>query len=931
MTTVAASNSGPVNAIGLYNNWAIDGTKSWTSAVEATGGSITRYSSPTSMPSLSGIDLVIDHRLGHNYNFSSSAISFIQGGGIYFDVVWEWNNGCCNASRDKRHAKDILDGLGINASGVMTFNGTNSSTYSGSSTLMNVPDTSSGVLAGSSIDYSPLSGKEIKFGAAGLINTLPTGCTGLVTGNSLFICDPGHSSNSGFSGAYIGIADVNALTSNGYRDTTGNYALMEWVVGLAGATVPAQTKTVYFPEDTVIVAGEVYKESDLTAYMGNSPTGAKKVLAFMPLPVENINASGTANDFHVPNFISPNIWQIHNGNSSSYAGSNDVGMDYCSEFARAGVVGSCDKSAASTYKNHYLFGSELAAIGSGQSESVQTSRFLDFHSDFYLKPDSTSFKKREIPEGMSMWWQILLPWSAGATSVGVGLWAQLSFDDDYDGTNDNRKSQSSLLNVVISNLFPRRTDTTRYSEGDTGVGLDAFHFASYQQYFDDSDPSVTYARTLGPQSYFSTLECATAHDSSCFWGASNSNYQPRGMMITNSDPYKKSAYTVPVSYSMDSDAFMSSGLNQGLIVQRVSNGSAGAMAQDLSVNDFRSAGFYASDANNYVGYFTGIMEFDQSGNTPEELAIVRSNGQATFTFDDTNDFLSVDAPLTVSSLPSTGYTNTWSDVKTGSLNLKFGDLNNSLAKSAYISKEVFAAELQDNGVQIGGSSGGTSNTKGVMVSWNTLDRQDYDLFKGDESDYIKPAVIPDTEYSQWGFWAMSSLDVSADAGTQTAGVHMGTWVAGEALDQSEIPTSGQATMSGAAVFKVASRSRAGTDGEIYKYTTTANVVGTFNWGASGYTGNIAFSKFDIGNSDFSAAGFTSFAISISGSGAEYSGSWTQDQSGGLYREAWLAGTLYGDDAPDESGGRVGVSLWSPSQDATEVNKIFHAEGIYLID
>ena len=930
MTTVAASNSGAVNAIGLYNGYGLlNGSTSWTSAAEATGGSLTTYSSPTSMPSLSGIDLVIDQRLGHNQNFSSSAISFIQGGGIYFDVVWEWNNGCCNASRDKRHAKDILDGLGINASGVMTFNGTNTSTYSGSSTLMNVPDTSSGVLAGSSIDYSPLSGLAIQFGAAGLLSTLPTGCTGLITGNSIFICDPGHSSNSGFSGAYIGIADVNAL--DGYSNRSDNYELIEWVVGLAGATVPAQTKTVYFPEDTVIVAGEVYKESDLTAYMGNSPTGAKKVLAFMPLPVENINASGTANDFHVPNFISPNIWQIHNGNSSSYAGSNDVGMDYCSEFARAGVVGSCDKSAASTYKNHYLFGSELAAIGSGQSESVQTSRFIDFHSDFYHKPDSISFKKREIPEGMSMWWQILLPWSAGATSVGVGLWAQLSFDDDYDGTNDNRKSQSSLLNVVISNLFPRRTDTTRYSEGDTGVGLDGFHFASYQQYFDDSDPSVTYARTLGPQSYFSTLECATAHDSSCFWGASNANYQPRGMMITNSDPYKKSAYTVPVSYSMDSDAFMSSGLNQGLIVQRVSNGSAGAMAQDLSVNDFRSAGFYASDANNYVGYFTGIMEFDQSGNTPEELAIVRSNGQATFTFDDTNDFLSVDAPLTVSSLPSTGYTNTWSDVKTGSLNLKFGDLNNSLAKSAYISKEVFAAELQDNGVQIGGSSGGTSNTKGVMVSWNTLDRQDYDLFKGDESDYIKPAVIPDTEYSQWGFWAMSSLDVSADAGTQTAGVHMGTWVAGEALDQSEIPTSGQATMSGAAVFKVASRSRAGTDGEIYKYTTTANVVGTFNWGASGYTGNIAFSKFDIGNSDFSAAGFTSFAISISGSGAEYSGSWTQDQSGGLYREAWLAGTLYGDDAPDESGGRVGVSLWSPSQDATEVNKIFHAEGIYLID
>ena len=111
--------------------------------------------------------MVIDQRLGANQNFSSSAISFIQGGGIYFDVAWEWNNGCCNASRDKRHAKDILDGLGITASGVMTFDGTNNPTRVGSRTLsINVPDTSSGVLAGSSIDYSPLSGKEIKFGAA---------------------------------------------------------------------------------------------------------------------------------------------------------------------------------------------------------------------------------------------------------------------------------------------------------------------------------------------------------------------------------------------------------------------------------------------------------------------------------------------------------------------------------------------------------------------------------------------------------------------------------------------------------------------------------------------------------------------------------------------------------------------------------------------
>ena len=78
---------------------------------------------------------------------------------------------------------------------------------------------------------------------------------------------------------------------------------------------------------------------------------------------------------------------------------------------------------------------------------------------------------------MSLWWQVLNP-----SGVGVGLWAQISFKDSYDGASGSttRDDQESLLNVVISNVDYRKNDTTRYSAGDTGLGMDGYHYWSYQ-------------------------------------------------------------------------------------------------------------------------------------------------------------------------------------------------------------------------------------------------------------------------------------------------------------------------------------------------------------------------------------------------------------------------------------------------------------------
>ena len=163
-------------------------------------------------------------------------------------------------------------------------------------------------------------------------------------------------------------------------------------------------------------------------------------------------------------------------------------------------------------------------------------------------------------------------------------------------------------------------------------------------------------------------------------------------------------------------------------------------------------------------------------------------------------------------------------------------------------------------------------------------------------------------------------------------MHLGTWVGGEVLDQSEVPTSGSASMSGAAVMSVAYRyNKSGTDYDVHKYTTTADVAASFNWGASGYTGQFNFTNFDDKNAIVANAGFTSFAVNISGSGATYTGSLT-DTNNGWTREAVIAGALYGGSSPDESGGRLGVGLSKSGALGTSgANDFYFAEGVYLID
>ena len=750
----------------------------------------------------------------------------------------------------------------------------------------------------------------------GVYNNLAIGLTGDLSTSG---CTWAGSSNSSRScaGAYEAVVfrDLNSTLGSTDNESYGSFGSS--VGGFtftpsAGTNATSSFGTYNLFADQVTLAGIILPDNWLENYLSNS----KRVFAFMVSPIEYFSPAGTTNDYFYPNFIPNNLW--------SYG---DVGVDYCNE---VGFLSSEQCASDIPWGNataRYLWITKMWS-----ATDIYTSRFYE------TTVGSSAWNN--IPEGQSLWWQVV-----NSNGVGVGLWAQISFKDSYDGAqaSTTRDDQESLLNVVISNVDYRKNDTTRYSAGDTGFGMDGYHYWSYQgaTNVDNDGLGINYGT--------STVECATSNETGCFWAWNDTaDSSIQSAMITSSDPYKSGDMTLSVNYNSNTDTFSTGTFNMAIKRNSIilhggqSNVSVGLSGNEecspwgnceyMSYRDdsvFRATRFYESTASTYNGFFSGILEFDVSGSGNSQLASMRSsNTLASFSFDTTNDDLQVVAPMTISAAPANNYTSNWTTVDTGSMTLKFGDATNDEAKSAYLSSEVFGAEIQDDGAQIDGSSGGSNNLAGVMVSYNTLDKGDSDLFHDNGND-----SMPNTAYSTWGFWAMSSLDISPNAGTQNASVHLGTWVGGETLAQNEIPTSGSASMSGAAVMNVAYRyNQTGTNYDVHKYTTTADVSATFNWGTNGYSGSLNFSDFDNNNPIVANAGFTAFNVAIAGTDHTYAGNSTDTLTNGWLGGASVAGALYGGTTPDESGGRINVNLYKSGDIGTAgANDFYMAEGIYLLD
>ena len=287
----------------------------------------------------------------------------------------------------------------------------------------------------------------------GVYNNLAIGLTGDLSTSG---CTWAGSSNSSRScaGAYEAVVfrDLNSTLGSTDNESYGSFGSSAGgftFTPSAGTNSISSFGTYNLFADQVTLAGIILPDNWLENYLSNS----KRVFAFLVSPIENLAPAGTTNDYFYPNFIPNNLW--------SYG---DVGVDYCNE---VGFLSSEQCASDIPWGNataNYLWITKMWS-----ATDIYTSRFHE------TTVGSSAWNN--IPEGQSLWWQVINP-----NGVGVGLWAQISFKDSYDGAqaSTTRDDQESLLNVVISNVDYRKNDTTRYLAGDTGFGMEGYHYWSYQ-------------------------------------------------------------------------------------------------------------------------------------------------------------------------------------------------------------------------------------------------------------------------------------------------------------------------------------------------------------------------------------------------------------------------------------------------------------------
>ena len=829
---------------------------------------------------LSDYEIIWDNRLADN-GFQSGTRPIWEGeqerieawaadpGSLAYAFVVER---CCGRDYAQTYITNLISDLG----GSITFDGIRD-VAGGSNSSLTLPTFYDGIKNHDIADASP-----------GNSTIACTGCTLLYPKGS-----------NRFAAAYFRSQDLESGTTADifqYSDiqvphSSSNSTLHDWfldsMINKHGANQIYQSF-----QDQFIFAGNIFKESHWGTFANNLGDGDKSIMAGVMIPIRNFSA-GT--EYFYPNFIPSNAW------SDSYG---DVGLTYNANTGTSPEDWSWVKEA------------QNGDASTGSSSGIQSCRFR-------FTDTCSGENINEVPEGQSLFWQLFQRTNSTTRAPKIGLWAQISFKDSYDGASGSttRDDQQSLFSVLIADYDYRKNDTTRYSAGDTNYALDGYHYWSYQDptNADDNSKALIYGT--------SPVECVTTRESGCWY--SGTGGRPQASLLTPSDPYSSEDMKLSVFYNANTGNFDQGTFAQASMTQNIaySVGGTNARVESIPISYPRNTRFYdLNNSSNYQGFFSGILEFHDSGKS--QLASMRSSSTlASFSFDEINDLVQVTAPLSITSAPANNYTSTWSSVDTGAMTVKFGDANNTDSKSAYISKEIFGAEIQDDGSQIDGSSGGSGNLAGAMVSFNTIEVADSDLFHNNGND-----PMPDTEYSTWGFWAMSAADISPNSGDQNASVHLGTWVGGDLVDQSDIPTTGSASMSGAAAVNVAYRhNQTGTNYDVHKYTTTADVAASFNWGASGYSGTLDFTNFDDKNPIVANAGFASFSVAITGTNNTYTGTSTDSLDNSWLGGAAVAGALFGDDSPKESGGRINVNLYkSGATGIAGANDFYMAEGIYLI-
>ncbi len=147
------------------------------------------------------------------------------------------------------------------------------------------------------------------------------------------------------------------------------------------------------------------------------------------------------------------------------------------------------------------------------------------------------------------------------------------------------------------------------------------------------------------------------------------------------------------------------------------------------------------------------------------------------------------------------------------------------AHGTYVDRNRFAAVESSTGVTI-------TDTAGTR---NATSSQLYLVSSG-----LSGASLPGgvqacaCEFVQWGWWGGAIAATNASNVAQTHALHMGTWVAGPVVSQSEMPTTGSASYAGHAVGTVINGSA--------RYLAAGSYSANFNFASR--SGSMSISNFD---------------------------------------------------------------------------------------
>ena len=736
-------------------------------------------------------------------------------------------------------------------------------------------------------------------------------------------------------------------------------------------------------EDQITLAGKPYTENLFKSLINKYGESSKRVVAFAPIPIEysskfkNPNFQAGTDFKSYAHFFLPQFF------SSEYMQPNSDGSDKLFDFELLQEDDYCsfDSSLNCAYAFKDLANRDLSNSANNYSyndnyEWVALALSPQEDKESFIKTDRFSGTTERAASGQSLWYQVFKN-----EGRGVGLFAQINFNCEgsgYCGSEawNSSATQSSFFSVLVSDVA-KRSSLKGYFIGDSGFGMDGQHFFSYSRKNNrDSSKDGIYAKDFDtPQLVFGVnpIGCASSSDYGCFWGNENNSNNdwnvPKGAMISTSDPYKEQSdpnktgsmdlgimYAMAENYTDDPDYknYHVSTFNQGISMQNqvdAQGESVSSTSLDGDTNSWRSTD--APSKNQWTGYLNGILNIDDK--YPQLI-----EGSINLTFDDQNDRIKVLSNDTqFYKLPflsvNDNFKNNWYrtgqnsglipfsygnqsnknliPLGSGHFPLQFGDdeQNNSannFAHSAYLNKKVFGAILKDKDtvVQSGNASLNdnlitqtNSDSSGALVTWETIDNPD--------EDFIQNASLPDLDYMSWGFWAMATNDIADNLynglfdgrGEQTAAVHLGTWFAGDLIDQADMPVDYQATLSGAAIFNVFTR----LNDASHRYIASGIASGNINFSSTGsWTGTLNISEADKAGANSNVKNWST-SFNLSSSNANFLSDFSCSDSSSSSICSGARGSLYGVRGDLEMGAQFIYTV-------EDLNSIYMAEGISIL-